>query len=466
MSAPPSRNDRSMVNVPGQQQTRKKPPAPTRAAPVTPARSRDRPSLSNSTRKISASFSTDGPLSGHPTIAHSDVMASTSIAHPGPLTSHPVNLDSIFSSSLYSSVQGPDPRKTLKSSRTDSNLPMRPAHQKSASSSVSAGQSYNQVTTQNTRKGENIPPRGSNSNINKLNMNKSNCPTPGPPSNSSPKKSSKSRLGLPMSRTFNVFSNITASLSRTSLIAGSDSRRASVSSRSTAPTAAGPYTDADLAASSSSQALSAAVPERPDPRYIYTAQSSAYWTGRFMALQDQFQSEALKNENLDILVHAQTGSSFATQPSLGSSATMSCIEPATQGNRRMMRAVTDSSPRKPQGQWPLRQETGAGVPVRAPVTTTTTATSTHPSYEVARALHVDEDNRCRRIFARLDSLCMTAEARKSLQKWQQSYARRMGKNNLLPRGGTMQGKTKELTWVGRLFIGSGANNRHAKKGGS
>ncbi|KXJ97278.1 hypothetical protein Micbo1qcDRAFT_156108, partial [Microdochium bolleyi] len=59
----------------------------------------------------------------------------------------------------------------------------------------------------------------------------------------------------------------------------------------------------------------------------------------------------------------------------------------------------------------------------------------------------DEDVRCRRVFRHLESLCMTSEARKSLQTWQQAYARRTGKERLLPSGGSME----DRGWVGRLL---------------
>lgn len=52
----------------------------------------------------------------------------------------------------------------------------------------------------------------------------------------------------------------------------------------------------------------------------------------------------------------------------------------------------------------------------------------------------DEDARCRRVFDHLDSLCTTAEARRSLHVWQQAYARRHGRPSLLPEGGSMEEK--------------------------
>ncbi|KAJ1337806.1 hypothetical protein MN608_00662 [Microdochium nivale] len=62
----------------------------------------------------------------------------------------------------------------------------------------------------------------------------------------------------------------------------------------------------------------------------------------------------------------------------------------------------------------------------------------------------DEDVRCRRVFQHLETMCKTSEARKSLRAWQQAYARRVGKENLLPAGGSME----DRGWVGRLLSSS------------
>ena len=68
---------------------------------------------------------------------------------------------------------------------------------------------------------------------------------------------------------------------------------------------------------------------------------------------------------------------------------------------------------------------------------------------------MDEDNRARRVFLHLEALCVTNEAKKSLHTWQHSYARRMGKECLLPRGEASKG------WVGRLL---GKNDHGGKRG--
>ena len=64
-------------------------------------------------------------------------------------------------------------------------------------------------------------------------------------------------------------------------------------------------------------------------------------------------------------------------------------------------------------------------------------------------LLLDDDNRCRRIFLHLEALCVTAEARRSLHVFQQEYARKQKKPDLLPSGGTME----DRGFVSRLFSG-------------
>lgn len=69
---------------------------------------------------------------------------------------------------------------------------------------------------------------------------------------------------------------------------------------------------------------------------------------------------------------------------------------------------------------------------------------------------LDEDNRHRRIFVHLKAMCVNNEARKSLHSFQQDYARKMKRECLLPRGGTME----DRTLVSRIFGGrriSGGN---------
>ncbi|RWA08887.1 hypothetical protein EKO27_g6203 [Xylaria grammica] len=341
----------------------------------------------------------------------------------------------------------------LKASHTYSNLPMPTAEYKTRSSKPSATAAHTTTRALSGRNVENIPPSVSTTSVATKKQSTYRSPTPRLVPNPSPcKKKAKSRLSISKSRPFNVLSNFTASLSRTSLgqLTSSDSRRTSTSSKSTVRRGPTPYMNSQSASSTSSQALPTPAIEAPNSRQIHTAQSSAYWAGRFMALQDRFQSETLVPENLTTLVHAHAVRSLlpVTQPSLASSATTGCILPAARP-KPARPAAESTSPRKRQ------QKPEAKAAPTVPRSTTTVARA---RVRDAAALLVDEDNRCRRIFLHLDALCTTSEARLSLQQWQQAYARRMGKEHLF----TMQRKTRELTWVGRLLIGTGGG--HSKKG--
>ncbi|KAG7039194.1 hypothetical protein JMJ77_0003479 [Colletotrichum scovillei] len=215
---------------------------------------------------------------------------------------------------------------------------------------------------------------------------------------------------LPKSRTFTVLSNLTASLSRTSLASftGSD-RKASLQTVASRKT-------------SSSSTLTTSIPTRTptpmspevNPLIITTAQPSAYWSGRFMSLQDRFQGESLQEQTLSIFVtaHASKASILAQQRA------------AYQGR----------------GNLPL---------------STTTALDRYgtAAFQEAKRLS-DEDNRSLRIFLHLQALCGTPEAKKSLHAWQEAYARRMGRSVLLP-----EGTNSDRGFVARLFSGSGGGRR-------
>ncbi|KAL8381600.1 hypothetical protein RB595_005741 [Gaeumannomyces hyphopodioides] len=61
----------------------------------------------------------------------------------------------------------------------------------------------------------------------------------------------------------------------------------------------------------------------------------------------------------------------------------------------------------------------------------------------------DEDNRSRRVFLHLETMCITKEARGSLQAFQQEYARKMKRPGLLPQGGSME----DRGFISRLISG-------------
>lgn len=227
---------------------------------------------------------------------------------------------------------------------------------------------------------------------------------------------------LPKSRTLNVFSNLTASLSRGSL----PSFSRTISSSSAASGNDGASHRPHTASTTSTQEV-----EVVNPRQVTGAQSSEYWTGRFMALQDRFQSEMLLPDNLTTLITAHAERS---QPSPA---------PAPVQN-----AIVPTSTSIPNLSYPHTR----GHKHKSSISSTA---SNRASRELDATLLMDEDNRARRVFLHLEALCITNEAKKSLHTWQTSYARRMGKECLLPRGESSKG------WVGRLL---GKNDHGSKRG--
>ncbi|KAI1323902.1 hypothetical protein F5Y16DRAFT_424552 [Xylariaceae sp. FL0255] len=465
-------------------------------------------------------------------IIHSNI-SKTARSHPGPLNSHPINMYSgIPSSHSYANLNASPPKKGgLKSSHTFSNLPMpisghKPS-KKRLSSQASIATTYANAIAQPTtteQKTENVPPRKYKPSFG-LKSNASRATSPSPqkplretmPNKAKPKPSG----GIPRSRTFSVLSNLTASLSRTSLgqLANSDSRRTSTSSKGMmSRKSSAPYNaDAETAASSSSQALlDNQQPQPTNIRQIYTAQPSAYWSGRFMALQDRFQSEMLLPENLKMLVAAHcetslvpnadpqpsalkasatTGNIMTVAGSSGTATTTAATPAATTRTKTQQKtpahlSTKSASPRKPRrpAKSPFRPTNGASTLPKPKSKPKPTAQAIRPTTKATGALHLtrgpssdtprdggkepssstaaaqmlaNEDNRSRRIFLHLDAMCATPEARASLRQWQQSYARRVGKENLLPEGGSMYDRHRELTWVGRLLSGAGSGGMSA-----
>ncbi|KAI1366504.1 hypothetical protein F5Y08DRAFT_337699 [Xylaria arbuscula] len=449
---------------------------PTQPPPFTPARSFHNPATPTSTRKVSASFATDCPLSGHPTIACSAVTASTEMKPPPPPSHYKQfrkRSSAVSSTQSYGNMEPLMSNDMLKPSHTYSSIPMSTAQSKVPSSRPSIATAYTNVRALPARKAENIPPSTSMANFNFQEPDTSQCPTPRlVPKPASPEKKTKSRLSLSKSRTFNAISNLRASISRTSLgqLTGNESRGTSISSKRSTRKGLLPSASSQSTSPTSSQVLPSPTVDNPSSGQVHTAQSSAYWAGRFMALQDRFQSETLKPDNLTALVnaHAENSQVSLVRPSLASSATTSCITPAARGkfvtatSKTTTRSTARSTP-------PPNYNTGSRVPTpkmrRSTTTTTLAATeaSVVPprySYDTAPALLIDEDDRCRRIFMHLDALCTTSDARISLQQWQQCYAVRTGKKHLFP---AQKKRTRELTFLGRLLMG-GDHHEDAKRG--
>jgi hypothetical protein len=74
------------------------------------------------------------------------------------------------------------------------------------------------------------------------------------------------------------------------------------------------------------------------------------------------------------------------------------------------------------------------------------ARSMNLAMAVATAAALTDDNsRRRRVFVQLESCCVTDEARCSLYKWQQSFARHENRDDLLPPGGTMESPLRKAS---------------------
>ncbi|RYP83090.1 hypothetical protein DL770_005431 [Monosporascus sp. CRB-9-2] len=297
-------------------------------------------------------------------------------------------------------------------------------------------------------------------------------------SRSNSKQKHKARPNIPRSRTLNVFSNITNSLSRSSLTSftRNDSRHPSTSTTTT--TSTGGTADSSTTESrfgmSTSKASICAVAGNTSPGKIRTAQPSAYWTGRFVALHDKFRSEILLPENLPMAISAQAerAPSKAATTGLPAAATTGSIPPPRQplktssssGNAFAHHLETTApSNRK-------HKRTASASTTKSTITVTATTTATTPQKskpgtgtygreddeeEATLPLTIhDEHRRSWRAFRHLEALCATGEARRNLHAWQQTYARRVDCEALLPRGGSMDDHSAGGGWVGRL-LGAG-----------
>ncbi|RYO74142.1 hypothetical protein DL763_010131 [Monosporascus cannonballus] len=297
-----------------------------------------------------------------------------------------------------------------------------------------------------------------------------------------PNSRQKAQPNIPRSRTLNVFSNITNSLSRSSLASftRNDSRHPSTST--TATTSTRGTTDSSTMDSrfgmSTSTTSIRTVAGNTSPGKIRTAQPSAYWTGRFVALHDKFRSEMLLPENLPMVMYAQAEQAppkVTKTWGLPAAATTGSIPPPRQpmktssssGNafahHLETTAATASNERK--------QKTASSSTTKSTITVTATTTATTPRksklgtgtygqddhQEEATLPLMMHDEHCRsqRAFQHLEALCATNEARRSLHAWQQMYARRVGCEALLPCGGSMENHRATGGWVGRLLGASG-----------
>ncbi|KAL7918037.1 hypothetical protein ACQKWADRAFT_305253 [Trichoderma austrokoningii] len=226
---------------------------------------------------------------------------------------------------------------------------------------------------------------------------------------------------LPKSRTMSALHDLKASISRPKLAIRSINTSAFTgSSPKSSPSSAG--TDATLSNPSNLNLVQppTASPANSDPSSspgapfmrISTAQSSAYWSGRFVALHDKYSSEHLAKEAIE-----------------------------------SRQSLTNSFSARPKTPYSTLHQRASHLPNS---TTTSALRSFMTSSNVTP--ENEEDARCRRVFDHLDSLCATDDARHSLHVWQQAYARRHGRPSLLPEGGVME----ERGLMAKIFRSSGA----------
>lgn len=454
-----------------------------------------------STRRISASYTTGGPLTSHPTTQFQPVSVTRSPAtalfsnglryrapvdtrtlgqrrdntimttasghltdagRPGDVTDHPDSLTQRHHNMLSKRraiLHTPPPL-------TASRLPFQ---DENASPICSNGLSINHRDSLELPTTKMVP---------KLPQEHGHCevsPTPRP----------KPRSSIPRTRTLGVLSNITASISRTSLgmqkksgsrKSSASSRHASGSSTTTQSSLVAPLGPAG-GGMASGLAISLPCPSFEedsessyrDPRHIYSAQSSEYWSGRFMTLNDRFMSESLPAE-ISALSAQSSSSDISALPMESPTDSQTKLAPSSGQTRRLnihrgsdswtsAKPVRNSSLIPHLGTMPTLHsnrrvtydhfsKTQAQVQID-PDTTMPESTSNRANTSRVIPLE-DEDVRCRRVFQHLETMCKTSEARKSLRAWQQAYARRVGKENLLPAGGSME----DRGWVGRLLSSS------------
>ncbi|RYP58513.1 hypothetical protein DL769_008929 [Monosporascus sp. CRB-8-3] len=437
---------------------------------------------SNSTRRLSASFMTDGPLTSNPTTAYSSITASktcTNLSAPG----------GTLSPSKSSNLPLPASHRPGERRASPTNIPL---------SKAPIATSYATATALSHLQRENIPSSASQASVantrqDNLDLAASRLLPKVTRSNS--KQKPKAQPTIPRSRTINVFSNITNSLSRSSLTSftRNDSRHPSTSTTattSTRGTADSSTTESRFGMPTSTSSSIRAVASNSSPGKIRTAQPSAYWTGRFVALHDKFRSETLPPENLPTVIYAQAErapSKATTTLGLHAAATTGSIPPPRQplkttsssGNafaHRLETTATTASNNRKHKHTASSSTTKSTITVTA-ITATSTATTPYKSMakpgtgwvrprqeegeEEADSLLTmhDEQRRSRRAFRHLEALCVTGEARRSLHAWQQTYARRVDCEALLPHGGSMEDHRGGGGWVGRLLGGGVAGKR-------
>lgn len=233
----------------------------------------------------------------------------------------------------------------------------------------------------------------------------------------------------------------------------------------------------------------------PDPRLIYTAQPSAYWSGRFMSLSDKFHGELL-DENIlqDVLeelssrtrpskhlaednktndnistTEASTPKWTTPKPSLSlytnpkprgilkfppttARTSYTSTPPTTTSKRPPLSSgisrlpfhstTTSAAPRRQSYDAPRSTYGNTLLPAAPSIRTTSTIQPSSPILPATQRKQIilltSDDHRSLRVFTHLSSLCATPAAQQSLRTWQTTYARKTGKEILLPPGENMR----------------------------
>ncbi|KAM0191022.1 hypothetical protein ACHAPQ_002529 [Fusarium lateritium] len=322
---------------------------------------------------------------------------SASFSTHGSLASPPtVAISGIIATTSYQSLNKAAPIKAL---------PTTSSFQSVSNATIAKGYSFSVYPSlESIIQDENVPPPDHKESA---------------PQVSASQPMNKSRL--PKSRTLSVLSDLKTSISRPSLNTKQSSSRTladqsrKTSASSTSSLFASSTSRLRLPRSSltsisrSSSSSTTATEVQPDPNQITTSQPSAYWSGRFVSLHDRFLSEDFSNEKT-VTTDSLFGYSF---------------EPHAMTTDRV--AVNSR-------------------PTHLSHSTTTSAL-TSLTITKPRSPPSTKDARCMRIFEHLEGLCATNEARRSLLAWQQTYARRTGKPQLLPQGGRMENSSL----MGKIF---------------
>ena len=488
----------------------------------------------SSTRNLSASFTTKEPLTAHPTTAYSTITAPNAVSNNRTAPS-----GGLPRSQTLSSIPLPTPQNLDRRRSTPVASPGKSPTKTSLS--IASTATYTTATSHPLSRNEKFPAPTSRVSPAKA-RDRSIADNPAPVGSKllrkvappDPKQSSgMPRQGIPKSRTLGVLSNLTSSFSGSSIIGfgrSGSSKRTSTSTSSTVgptpvPTDSNPRTGDGTREEEPegrrpvSLSLSAAFTanknqhqsqrrnQHANPRYVYTAQSSAYWTGRFVSLQDKLQCQLLLPENLPGLAgtgaedsehQSRPQSSNATTSGLTASATTSCISGCIATSAKYTQGGGDRrisyqhdhrirpQPSKGQGREPQQpqveedgnedKENEGAKSVRREGTDQDPNTKPVPipDPELLR-IRSDKTYRARRALLHLESMCATPEARRSLRAWQQAYARRIGCDALMPRDGSIEDHhrprdhdhDRDRGWVGRLLgggAGAGAGMRTASVG--